>query len=58
MKYMVKVDNEQFSVEAPNTYEAKVKAAREFSKKYPDHFPTGREVLAKSKILVIPVDEK
>jgi hypothetical protein len=58
MKYMVKIDNEQFSVDAPNVYEAKVKASREFSKKYPSHFPTGMEVMAKTKIVVIPLDQK
>jgi hypothetical protein len=58
MRFEVTIEKEKYMIEAPNIYEAKVKGSREHSKKYPSFFPTGMDVMAKTKILVLPVEEK
>jgi hypothetical protein len=58
MRFEVTIEKEKYMVEAPNVYEAKVKASREHSKKYSSYFPTGMDVMAKTKILVLPVEDR
>ncbi len=54
MKYEVKIDEQKYIVEAPNTYEAKVQAARQHAKKY---VLSANDVMTRSKIEVNKVEE-
>lgn len=54
MKYEVKIDDQKYIVEAPNTYEAKVQAVRQHAKKY---IMSANDVMTRSKIEVNKVKE-
>ncbi len=57
MKYEVKVDGSKYNIEAPNTYEAKVLAARQHLKANPHSFSSANDVLVRSKIEVLKPEE-
>jgi hypothetical protein len=54
MKYEVKIDDQKYIVEAPNTYEAKVQAVRQHAKKY---IMSANDVMTRSEIQVNKVEE-
>ena len=58
MKYEVTIDSQKYTLEAENTYEAKMQAARQHVKKYPDSFSSAAIVLARCKIDVDKVEER
>ncbi len=49
MKYEVKIDDQKYVVDAPNTYEAKVQAARQHAKKIS---LTANDVMTRFNIVV------
>lgn len=54
MKYEVKIDDQKYMVDAPNSYEAKVQAARQHAKKTAK---SANDVMTKSNIVVNKVEE-
>jgi hypothetical protein len=57
MKYEVKIDERKYIIDAPNTYEAKVQAARQHFKISPGRFSSPNELLIKCKIEVNKTEE-
>ena len=56
MKYEVKIDEHKYTIEAPNSYEAKVRAASQHFKANPSRFSSPIDVL-RSKIVVNKIEE-
>jgi hypothetical protein len=57
MKYEVKIDEHTYIIEALNTFEAKLQAARQHVKKYPSRFTSANDVFTKTKIRVHEASE-
>ena len=57
MKYEVIIDEHTYIIEAINTFEAKLQAARQRAKKYPNRFTSANDVFTKAKIHVYQAAE-
>jgi hypothetical protein len=56
MKYVVKVGEETYEVQAPTKYDAKIGAIRAHIKKYPDEYHSQSEVMDKLNVEVLSAE--